>query len=371
MRFVIAYVLFPVLSYLLGSISFGLIVARIRKVDLRQHGSGNIGATNVFRALGRGPAIAVFALDFLKGAAPALGFALIAQAITGLPSWKMLGIVYGAFAIFGHIYPIFHELRGGKAVATSCGVFICLAPLQTLTALMIWAVVLLFGKYVSLASLSAAVSLVLLVLIFYPPAKDVPEKWVMLLFAGLAAAVIIYRHRENIKRLRAGTEPKLLTSREDVRALEAEKKHGKERLARAGKTPSRRSVEALRKISRPKPAEGELKPAEAAASGEAAESASPDGKVPGSAEAASDEAASGKPASAAASAPEDQLDTAVPSEDLEEVGTEAVEPILNGSAEDSDKTETRTEGGNDSSTTPAPKDQPDKDGGDSKNGTSH
>jgi len=253
MKFVLVYIIFPAISYLLGSVSFGLIVAKIKGVDLRGQGSGNVGTTNVIRVLGARLGIAVFCLDMLKGAAPALGLALIARAVGNAPSWKMLGMVYGACAIFGHVYPAFHELRGGKAVATSCGVFLCLAPLQTLTAAAVWAVVLMFWKYVSVASMTAAGSFFLMVLLFYPGHPDVPEKTFMTIFALLAAAVVLYRHRANIKRLKEGTEPKIMTSKKDLRAKEAEKKYGKDRLRGAtGRRIRTRTTETLRRLAREK-----------------------------------------------------------------------------------------------------------------------
>jgi len=279
-RFIVAYVLFPGVSYLVGSISFGLIVAKLRGVDLRSQGSGNVGATNVVRVLGMKAGAVVFALDVLKGFVPALVFALIARAIVGAqhaPSWKILGIVYGACAIYGHVFPAFHDLRGGKAVATSCGVFLALAPLQLLTALAIWACVLMFSKYVSVASMAAAVSFFLMVIsplypseagktvlsFLYPIPEGMggKEKLLMALFAFLAMAVVLWRHRANIMRLREGTEPKIMTSRQDIRAAEAAKKYGKDRLRTAGRMrrPRTRSTSRLREMSRkktePQPAE--------------------------------------------------------------------------------------------------------------------
>jgi|GEM_PF-1026211 len=323
MKFIVAYILFPVISYLLGSVSFGLIVAKIKGVDLRGQGSGNIGTTNVVRVLGTKLGIVVFCLDMLKGAVPALLFAMIAQAISGAPSWKMLGIVYGACAIFGHVYPLFHELSGGKAVATSCGVFLCLAPLQTFTAVAIWAVVLLFWKYVSVASMAAAGSFFLMVISplyrtqlfsgdgFYysmmnslypiPPGLGGREKLLMSLLAFVAVAVVFYRHRANIKRLKEGTEPKILASREDRRAKEAEKKYGKERLRRAGGRRIRtRRTETLRQLSRQKE-EGDTEELE-----EEKETAEQDEEI----------------------ADSQQLETAALLEDVEEISAEDVEPMV-------------------------------------------
>jgi len=381
-KIIIAYVLFPAISYLLGSLSFGLIVGRLKGVDIRKEGSGNVGATNVWRVLGKGPGAVVFALDVLKGAVPALVFALIARAIAGVPSWKMLGIVYGAFAIFGHVYPLFFEFRGGKAVATSCGVFMVLAPLQTFTALMIWLTVLLLGKYVSVASMAAALSFLLMVLILYPsrpierrgvlsrmqaslyPAPAVADarvpqgktrdeyeqtlmgrdKLLMLLLSLMAAGVVFYRHRANIKRLREGTEPKIMTSKADLKAAEAEKKYGKERLARAGsrKPVNREALRAMSKPKKPDQPEGEKptdeKPTDEKSSDEkssdekpAAPGASADAAKPaGEESAAADKPADGTDA--------DQVETEAPLGELEEIPTDELEE------DDQDKKDTDTKG---------------------------
>ena len=308
-QFIIAYVGFPAISYVVGSISFGLILAKIKGVDLRKQGSGNVGATNAMRSLGAKPGMVVFALDVLKGAVPALGFALIARAVTDAPSWKMLGITYGACAIFGHVYPIFYEFRGGKAVATSCGVFLCLAPMQMLTALAFWAVVLMFWKYVSVASMAGAASFFLMLLAFYRGGEEVPEKTFMAIFAFLTAAIVFYRHRANIKRLREGTEAKIMTSEQDLRAKQAEKKYGKDRLRGASRRRNRtRGTEALRRLSRQKKERAEQKLSE-----------------PGDQQ---DEQTDSQ-----------QLETEAPFEEVGEIPTKAVEPMIE--EENTDTKETR------------------------------
>lgn len=307
MSFFAVYILFPVVSYLIGSVSFGLLVARIKGIDLRSRGSGNIGATNVMRVLGTKTGGIVFGLDVLKGAAPVLLLGLLGRAVTGAPSWKMLGIIYGACAIFGHVYPVFHQLRGGKAVATGCGVFLCLAPMQMLTALAIWTVVLMFWKYVSVASMAAALSFFLMVLIFYRQAApaEVPEQTFMTALALLAAAVVFYRHRANIKRLREGTESKIMTSKTDLRAKEAEKKYGKDRLrTAAGRRNRTRSMEALRKLSARKNKDGQDEADEQ--EGEELDSR--------------------------------QLETDAPLEELEEIPAEDVEPMMEEQNIDSEET---------------------------------
>ena len=371
-QLILPYVMFPLVSYLLGSISFGLIVGKLKGVDIRAHGSGNVGATNVWRLLGKGPAIAVFALDVLKGALPALVFALVAQRISGLPSWKMLGVVYGACAIFGHVYPVFFGFRGGKAVATSCGVFMCIAPLQTFTALMIWLLVLLFLKYVSVASMAGAASFLLMVLALYPPEPineartfasvlrrlypiqhtmapgeekhlGRPEKNLMLLFSALAVGVVFYRHRGNIKRLIDGTEQKMITSKQDLRALEAERKYGKERLAKAGRTRRPQSAEALRRISKSKPDEATEPSAEQAAAADAEQvHTTAEADAPKDASACDDTAAPEGIDSAASVAhqilPEDQLETQAPVEEVEELTAENAEASPGEAKRDTEET---------------------------------
>ncbi|HUZ01668.1 MAG TPA: glycerol-3-phosphate 1-O-acyltransferase PlsY [Thermomicrobiaceae bacterium] len=185
-------------SYLLGSMPSGLIVARAtRGVDIRRHGSGNIGTANVYRVAGRGPAALTLLGDALKGLLPVLvGHAL------GLPLWVLL--VAGAAAIAGHNWSVFLRGRGGKGIATSIGVVVGIAPLVALFAGLIWAIVIAASRYASLASLLMMASVpALLVLLGYAD-----PYWVF----GLAlVGVAIYRHRANIGRLVGGTELKIST----------------------------------------------------------------------------------------------------------------------------------------------------------------
>jgi len=210
-------------AYLLGSVPFGLLIAGAHGKDLRSIGSGNIGATNVARALGRKWAYVCFALDVLKGAVPMLATlplvrALSSQQEAGRVSLLLLWLAVGCAAILGHIFPIYLKFRGGKGVATSFGVALGLWPYFTLCALFaiaIWVVVVLIGRYVSLASITASIAfpLVLIVSIILAPGWDFAGLWPLLIAACAIPLMVIIRHRENIKRLIAGTENKI-TSRQ-------------------------------------------------------------------------------------------------------------------------------------------------------------
>jgi glycerol-3-phosphate acyltransferase PlsY len=187
-----------VIAYLVGSIPSAYLAGRMaRGIDLRQHGSGNLGATNVMRVLGWRVALPVFAADMLKGALPVL---LLPQWIdTSQPvRWA---IAIGIAAIIGHVRPIFLLWKGGgKGVATAAGVFFALAPLPTLLALLAFIVALLVWGYVSLGSLTAAVVLPLAIL-----ALD-GRRSPVLLVALAVAAFVFWTHRANIGRLRRGEE---------------------------------------------------------------------------------------------------------------------------------------------------------------------
>ena len=188
-----------VIAYLLGSIPAAYIAGRVtRGIDLRQHGSGNLGATNVYRTLGAKVAIVVLLVDALKGALPVLL----------LPKWTAtsidpvrLGIAYGVAAIVGHVRPIFLLWKGGgKGVATAAGVFFALVPLAMSVALVVWLAVVFASGYVSLASLSAAVALPV-TLLFTKGIRS--PQFVM---AVLVAAFVFWSHRANIGRLQRGEE---------------------------------------------------------------------------------------------------------------------------------------------------------------------
>jgi len=209
------YVFFPlaiVTAYLLGSIPFGLLIAKAHGKDLRSIGSGNIGATNVSRALGRKWAYFCFVLDVLKGLIPMLVTMLIAEPDRVLTLWLWLAV--GFAAILGHIFPIYLKFKGGKGVSTSFGVALGLWPYFTVCALFFavtWVVIVLIWRYVSLASITASVTipLALLLAIILIPGWEFDNLWPVFITAIAIPIMVIVRHRENIKRLLAGTESKI------------------------------------------------------------------------------------------------------------------------------------------------------------------
>lgn len=185
------------ISYLLGSVPFGLLISKAKGKDIRTMGSGNIGATNVLRCMGKPLGITCFALDVLKGWIPAAFFPTLG---TIDPAF---GILFGALAILGHNFPVFLNFKGGKGVATSAGVLIGVAPLAVIIGLITWVVVFKVSGYVSLGSIIAALVVVLAGWI------HVGQYGVVTALAlTLLGALTIYRHRTNIQRLRNGTENK-------------------------------------------------------------------------------------------------------------------------------------------------------------------
>ncbi len=189
--------LFVLLAYLIGSIPFGLLAGKVKGMDIRDHGSGNIGATNVFRICGKGYGITVFVLDVLKGLVPVL----IAQAFTT----GAVPILAGVAAILGHNFPIWLGFKGGKGIATSAGVLGGLLPWALLVAFLTWALTFLVTRYVSLASILAALSLPVTqgVATYRPGAQAHPS---LFYFTLVIAVLAVWRHRSNIQRLLDGSE---------------------------------------------------------------------------------------------------------------------------------------------------------------------
>lgn len=203
-------------SYLLGAVPFGLIVSRLKGVDIRRHGSGNPGATNVGRTLGRNWGLLVFGLDLAKGAATSIGARLFAEAAaTGLEAvhrdWLWLGT--GLCCVVGNIAPVYLRFRGGKGVATALGVILGIFPFLTVPAafaFLVWAIVVGTTRYVSLGSIIAALTLPAAFLLC-ARLRDWPlrQHYPLLLLTILLAVVVVVRHRRNIGRLFAGTESKV------------------------------------------------------------------------------------------------------------------------------------------------------------------
>ena len=188
-----------VLSYVSGSIPAAYLAGKWSGVDLRAHGSGNLGATNVLRLLGAKVGLLVFAVDIAKGAIPVRLLPSLTETAGTAHMW--IAVACGVAAILGHVRPVFLGFgKGGKGVATACGVFLALAPLQTLLTLLVFAVVVFSSGYVSLASLTAAFSLPILL------AASLGVRSPLLYIALLTAIFVFWTHRANIQRLRAGTE---------------------------------------------------------------------------------------------------------------------------------------------------------------------
>jgi glycerol-3-phosphate acyltransferase PlsY len=192
-----------VAAYLLGSIPFALIAGRLNGVDLRTVGSGNLGATNVFRTLGRTWGIAVMILDIAKGAAAVL----LAEALTSNP-WPLAA---GALAILGHVFPVWTGFKGGKGVAVGAGALIGLVPAASGIILVVWVLLVVTTRYVSVASLGSAITLPTASLLLFLWGS--PDAWffgrcdpLLVLISALMSGLAIWRHKDNIKRLFAGTE---------------------------------------------------------------------------------------------------------------------------------------------------------------------
>jgi len=196
----------PLGAYLLGSIPFGLLFTRLfGGGDVRKSGSGNIGATNVARVAGPVPALLTLLFDFAKGAAPVW---LAGRVSNESAAWMISAALA---ALIGHCFPIWLKFRGGKGVATAAGAFLVLCPPALLGSLILFLIVLYFWRYVSLASISAAAAMPLLIYLLWAPHHAPP---MIITFGALAAAVIIvYKHDANIQRLAQGEEPKFSFSK--------------------------------------------------------------------------------------------------------------------------------------------------------------
>lgn len=184
-----------ILAHLLGSIPSGLIVGKLFfKTDIREHGSGNLGGTNTFRVLGKKAGIAVTLADVLKGT-----LAVTLPIIFNLPEINPL--ILGVSAVIGHMYPVFANFRGGKAVATSGGLFLGINPIVFLIVLLCFLVTLLITKYVSLSSMITGIIGIITTIIM--------QEYELLVVAVILTIFIFYRHRANIKRIINKTEPKI------------------------------------------------------------------------------------------------------------------------------------------------------------------
>jgi acyl phosphate:glycerol-3-phosphate acyltransferase len=202
-----AYLFTAIVGYLLGSIPTGYLFARARGVDIRKVGSGNIGATNVFRTLGKPAGISVLVIDGLKGYAacawlPDLVFRYVAQkygAAADRDFYTVLQIIGGISALLGHNYTCWLKFKGGKGIATSAGMLAALVPIPFIIILGIWIVVFALTRYVSIGSIAASVALPF-------AAYFTRNSMTIVIVTALMAALAVYKHRANIQRLLNGTE---------------------------------------------------------------------------------------------------------------------------------------------------------------------
>jgi glycerol-3-phosphate acyltransferase PlsY len=200
-------------AYLLGSIPFGFLVAKAKGIDIRSVGSGNIGATNAMRVLGKPAGIFVLLMDALKGYAACTWLvALIFKCFTAAPEQvETLHIIAGIGAVLGHNYTCWLKFKGGKGIATTAGVYLALAPWAVLIAFIVFILAVLLTKYVSVGSIAAAIALPVTVWVMTPQN----------LFLGIVTTALgvlaIYKHKGNIHRLVAGTENRLGKKREGAK----------------------------------------------------------------------------------------------------------------------------------------------------------
>lgn len=218
--------LYPLLSFLIGSVPFGWIFGKMNGVDIREHGSGNIGATNVWRILGKKWGLPCFILDMLKGLVPVLLVSCLVQyknhepmvAISFLKNYRhdypmltaqIIQVLSGLCAILGHNFSPWVNFKGGKGIATSAGVLLGLMPAGTVLIIITWLIVFFITRYVSLASIMAAAVLPIISLWgswYHGKIQDGTWNKPLFAFSLFAGIMAIWKHRTNIKRLREGTE---------------------------------------------------------------------------------------------------------------------------------------------------------------------
>lgn len=197
-----AYIMTVAGAYLVGSVPTGYLVGKARGVDVRKAGSGNIGATNAFRVLGKRAGAAVLLIDGFKGFAAARWLPLLALQFFPGAQAEYLALVAGVAAVLGHNYTCWLRFKGGKGIATSAGVVMAWAPWACVTALTVWGVMAALTRYVSIASIVAAIVLPIAV---WLTRRSVPMTCVM----GALSLLAIYKHKANLRRLVQGTENRL------------------------------------------------------------------------------------------------------------------------------------------------------------------
>lgn len=223
----LTFIIFILGAYLIGAIPFGLLLGKVKGVDIREHGSGNIGATNVGRVLGRKLGLLCFGLDVLKGLGPTLGYGLAAGLITSqdagasggaLATLKWLGVAVAA--IIGHVFPVYLKFHGGKGVATSLGALLGVFPVLSAAAVaggLVWFITVKRTGYVSLASVLAAVVLPFAAVAFGVIFDRPMSQWLTLWgVTALLSLLVVVKHRSNLRRLKDGTEAKVDWAKKNV-----------------------------------------------------------------------------------------------------------------------------------------------------------
>lgn len=216
MSWLLPFLLAALAGYVSGATPFGYFGGRLKGIDIREHGSGNIGATNVIRVCGKGIGIPVFILDVLKGWLPAwlAGNWFISHGASAELT-TIAAIVAGVAAVLGHNFTFWLKGRGGKGIATSTGALLAVAPPSVAVALVVWLITLKATRYVSVASMAAGLAVPLSMVFFM--ARSGAWNWILLGFGMVLATLAIVRHKANIQRLLAGTENKVGQKKPEVK----------------------------------------------------------------------------------------------------------------------------------------------------------
>ena len=202
----ITYISIAVIAYLIGAVPWGFVIGKFKGVDIREHGSGNVGATNVLRTLGKKLGILCFFLDFMKGFLPVLTVILLIR--YKIVDISDIAVVTASFAtVFGHMWPVYLKFKGGKGVSTMAGLLLAIAPLSLISGGLMWALIFYSSRYVSLASLTAALFLPLSAY-FFSKMEIYSLSVTLQLMLLIMALLVVIRHLGNIKRLLSGTENK-------------------------------------------------------------------------------------------------------------------------------------------------------------------
>jgi len=205
MTFVPTALVLIFIAYVCGSLPFGYWAGRLKGIDIRKHGSGNIGATNVIRVLGKKTGVPVFILDMLKGFLPTWGADQWMQHAGATDNVATLvAVLCAVAAVLGHMFTFWLGFKGGKGVATSAGVLLGLAPLSLVVGLVVWLIVFYTSRYVALASIGAAMAIPVSMTLFMTLQHR--WNWVLLGLGLVMGVLVVVRHRSNIARLFAGTE---------------------------------------------------------------------------------------------------------------------------------------------------------------------